>query len=99
LEINPATNSPTPALKFSYPMDLNSVFCKYNLISFESFNHPGVTTCHLYSKQGAYCPDWFYKNFVRKLGSINKSELVSMSAEELEEFAVGCSVRSMGPEC
>ena len=86
-------------LKSSYPMDLNSVLYKYNLISFEYFNHPGVTTCHFYSRENAYCSSWFYINFARELGCIKKSELVSMSAEELEEFAVGCSLRSMGPEC
>lgn len=79
-------------------MDLNSVLCKYNLVVFNTVRHTGVT-CHFYSRQDEYCSDWFYINFVRELGSINKSELVSMSAEELEEFAVGCSLRSMEPEC
>jgi hypothetical protein len=74
-------------------MDLKSVLSKYNLAV---FNFAEIYCFYLHD--GAHCSSWFYQNYVRELGRLKRSELVSMSDEELEEFAVGCSVRSMAPE-
>lgn len=48
-----------------------------------------------YLREDQYDSGWYYKNFGRELGRLGRRELESMSAEE---FAVGCSVRSMIPE-
>jgi hypothetical protein len=75
-------------------MDLNSVLSRYSLISFEVTQNTGAVYT-IYKSEGIYCSGWFYRSFGFELERINKSELESMSAEELEDFAVGCSIRSM----
>jgi hypothetical protein len=74
-------------------MDLKSVLFKYNLVV---FNFADIYCFYL--QYGAHTSSWYYLNYARNLGRLRRSELVSMSDEELEEFAVGCSVRSMAPE-
>lgn len=75
-------------------MDLKSVLSKYNLISFEVTQNTGAVYT-FYRSDGIDYSKWFYRYFGTELGRINKSKLESMSAEELEDFAVGCSIRSM----
>jgi hypothetical protein len=75
-------------------MDLKPVLFKYNL-------HVCVynNSWFFYLKGDADWSDWSYIGLGKVLGRLSRDELLSMSAEELEEFAVGCSIRSMCPEC
>lgn len=79
-------------------MDLNSVLCKYNLVAFNASGH--TDSIYLfYLAEDTYCSGWYYGNLGRELGRLTRNELGSMSAEELEEFAVRCSLQSMVSGC
>jgi hypothetical protein len=74
-------------------MDLKPVLFKYNLrVVVSNSRH------YFFPRDCGYSDDWLYF-FGENLGCLRTDELLSMSDEELEEFAVGCSIRSMCPEC
>jgi hypothetical protein len=77
-------------------MNLESVLCKYNLIGFSRHSW-----YYIYQKRGIYNSNWHYwhyQMFGLELECLPEKELMAMSAEELENLAVGCSLLSMAPE-
>jgi hypothetical protein len=74
-------------------MNLESVLCKYNLIGFSRHSW-----YYIYQKGGIFNSHWYYQTFGLELECLPEKELMAMSAEELENLAVGCSLLSMAPE-